>query len=138
MALRVGFEPTAYRLTAGCSTVELPKNICYRTSNDLLSQAVSRQVPSALEDFTSVFGMGTGVTPPPLSLDLVTITEILVSCNCNTQKLVSEFSYSFLKVYSLLIHFKTTQQNISGQDLDLLVSLSLKHYCSYTCDLSTR
>ena len=26
LALRVGFEPTAYRLTAGCSTVELPKN----------------------------------------------------------------------------------------------------------------
>ena len=24
-------------------------------------------VPSALEDLTSVFGMGTGVTPPPLS-----------------------------------------------------------------------
>ena len=26
MALRVGLEPTAYRLTAGCSTIELPKN----------------------------------------------------------------------------------------------------------------
>ena len=31
----------------------------------LLSQAVSRQVPSAQEGLTSVFGMGTGVTPPP-------------------------------------------------------------------------
>lgn len=30
----------------------------------LLSQAVSHQVPSALEGLTSVFGMGTGVTPP--------------------------------------------------------------------------
>ena len=30
----------------------------------LLSQAVSRQVPSAQEGLTSVFGMGTGVTPP--------------------------------------------------------------------------
>ena len=26
LALRVGLEPTAYRLTAGCSTIELPKN----------------------------------------------------------------------------------------------------------------
>ena len=26
LALRVGFEPTTYRLTAGCSTIELPKN----------------------------------------------------------------------------------------------------------------
>jgi len=30
----------------------------------LLSHRVSPAVPSALEDFTSVFGMGTGVTPP--------------------------------------------------------------------------
>ena len=27
MALRVGLEPTTYRLTAGCSTIELPKII---------------------------------------------------------------------------------------------------------------
>ena len=39
------------------------------TSNVLLSQAAARQVPSTLEDFTSVFGMGTGVAPPPSSLD---------------------------------------------------------------------
>src|SRR5574337_1872216 len=31
---------------------------------DLLSRAVAHAVPSALEDFTSVFGMGTGVSPP--------------------------------------------------------------------------
>lgn len=40
-----------------------------QTSNVLLSQAAARQVPSTLEDFTSVFGMGTGVAPPPSSLD---------------------------------------------------------------------
>ena len=37
----------------------------------LLSQAVSRQVPSAQKGLTSVFGMGTGVTPslkPPKSV----------------------------------------------------------------------
>jgi hypothetical protein len=32
--------------------------------NDLLSHAVPRAVPWALEGLTSVFGMGTGVTPP--------------------------------------------------------------------------
>ena len=31
--------------------------------SDLLSHTVARAVPSALKDFTSVFGMGTGVTP---------------------------------------------------------------------------
>jgi hypothetical protein len=35
-----------------------------RSGDDLLSRAVSRGVPSALEGLTSVFGMGTGVTPP--------------------------------------------------------------------------
>ena len=67
MAPRVGFEPTTYRLTAECSTVELPWNI--ETSDDLLSRGAAPQVPSALRGLTSVFGMGTGVTLLPLSLD---------------------------------------------------------------------
>jgi hypothetical protein len=40
----------------------------------LLSQAVSSQVPSALESLTSVFGMGTGVSSllsPPYAIVLV-------------------------------------------------------------------
>ena len=32
--------------------------------NDLLSHSASAAVPSALEDLTAVFGMGTGVAPP--------------------------------------------------------------------------
>jgi hypothetical protein len=32
--------------------------------NDLLSQGVTTQVPSALESLTAVFGMGTGVSSP--------------------------------------------------------------------------
>ena len=32
------------------------------SGDDLLSRAASRQVPSALQSLTSVFGMGTGVT----------------------------------------------------------------------------
>ena len=35
-----------------------------KSGSDLLSRAVSRGVPSALEGLTSVFEMGTGVTPP--------------------------------------------------------------------------
>lgn len=31
LAPRVGFEPTTLRLTAGCSAVELPRNIAFRT-----------------------------------------------------------------------------------------------------------
>jgi hypothetical protein len=32
----------------------------------LLSHSIEAVVPSALEGLTAVFGMGTGVTPPPL------------------------------------------------------------------------
>ena len=35
------------------------------SGGDLLSRAVSSQVPSALKGLTSVFGMGTGGTPDP-------------------------------------------------------------------------
>jgi hypothetical protein len=36
------------------------------SGGDLLSHIVTDAVPSALEGLTSVFGMGTGVSPPPL------------------------------------------------------------------------
>ena len=37
-------------------------------SNYLLSRTVASVVPSALEGLTTVFGMGTGVSPPVWSL----------------------------------------------------------------------
>ena len=50
------------------------KRTCFRKAgpeknlgNVLLSHEVALEVPSALEDFTAVFGMGTGVSPPLLS-----------------------------------------------------------------------
>ena len=36
-----------------------------KSGDDLLSQGGYPQVPSALAVFTAVFGMGTGVSPPP-------------------------------------------------------------------------
>ena len=39
------------------------------SGNVLLSQVVSNQVPSALKGLTSVFGMGTGVSPRLSSLN---------------------------------------------------------------------
>ena len=60
-APQVGLEPTTLRLTAECSAIELLRNM--ESGGDLLSRAVTSQVPSALKGLTSVFGMGTGVTP---------------------------------------------------------------------------
>ena len=62
----------------GVSFVLLPPDMSKRTStsctgsltgNVLLSQAVARQVSSALQSLTSVFGMGTGVSSVLLSPD---------------------------------------------------------------------
>src|SRR5438552_366315 len=43
--------------------------------NDLLSHRVTPAVPSALEGLTSVFGMGTGVSPPQWSPNNGNYTE---------------------------------------------------------------
>ena len=47
MAPQVGLEPTTLRLTAECSAIELLRNIEEMCGSDLLSRAVSSQVPSA-------------------------------------------------------------------------------------------
>ena len=87
LAPPVGLEPTTYRLTAERSAIELLRNIgCgkdvsylprflfFESGDDLLSRAVSSQVPSACGGLTSVFGMGTGGTLQLLS------PEILFGC----------------------------------------------------------
>ena len=51
------------------------------SGNDLLSRAVSSQVPSALKGLTSVFGMGTGGTLSPLSPEF---SRILLSRTLKT------------------------------------------------------
>ena len=71
MAPRVGLEPTTLRLTAECSAIELLRNM--GSGSDLLSRAVSSQVPSALKGLTSVFGMGTGGTPSSSPPEMVNI-----------------------------------------------------------------
>ena len=80
VAPQVRLELTTLRLTAECSAIELLRHVgrnCFRTylesGGDLLSRAVSSQVPSALKGLTSVFGMGTGGTPSPLPPEIVSI-----------------------------------------------------------------
>ena len=72
-APQVGLEPTTTRLTAECSAIELLRII--ESGDDLSYRAVASQVLSAREVLTSVFGMGTGGTPQPLS------PEILCRCH---------------------------------------------------------
>ena len=81
MAPQVRLELTTLRLTAECSAIELLRNAWrilldvgeantsptskLESGSDLLSRAVSSQVPSACGGLTSVFGMGTGGTLQP-------------------------------------------------------------------------
>ena len=69
MAPQVGLEPTTTRLTAECSAIELLRIM--ESGSDLLSRAVSSQVPSARRGLTSVFGMGTGGSLLPLPPEIL-------------------------------------------------------------------
>ena len=69
LAPQVGLEPTTLRLTAECSAIELLRKM--ESGSDLLSRAVTSQVPSAHKGLTSVFGMGTGGSPSPLPPEML-------------------------------------------------------------------
>ena len=61
-----------------CNRVYLSKN----PGDDLLSQGLASQVPSALKSLTSVFGMGTGVASSPSSPgNLLTLISLPVTEN---------------------------------------------------------
>lgn len=72
-----------------------------------------------------MFGMGTGVTPPPLSPGY----SILLFRN---------LSQGSLKTTQCITSFFPTLLFLFGQALDLLVSVSSMYHYTYTPDLSTR
>ena len=96
----------------------------WKCGSDLLSRAVSSQVPSACWGLTSVFGMGTGGTLRPLPPQWVNcVCSGLQPDNCIW---ASKIKYHFFEVLDQL-----------NQAIDLLVSSSYTHYCASTDDLST-
>ena len=70
MAPQAGLEPATDRLTADSSTTELLRNNIRAWQRPTLTGG-NPQLPSALKNLTSVFGMGTGVTsslsPPDIN-----------------------------------------------------------------------
>ena len=58
-----GLRRARRRAALGTKKPPLPRGLNERTGGDLLSQAVARQVPSALRGLTALFGMGRGVSP---------------------------------------------------------------------------
>ena len=108
MALRVGLEPTTYRLTAGCSAIELPKKTLYWR----LPTLPGRYHPSTIGVKRLNFCVRYGYRCLPLAI----VTRLKTTLE-------------------LLVYFK---HELLGQVLDILVSISFKYYYSFTLDLSTR
>ena len=102
------------------------------TGNVLFSRVVSNQVPSAMRGLTSVFGMRTG-DPSLYSHRNGDISSWLSSLYIFDFQSVSKDTLT--TAYKDLT--KLLRSCCSDQALDLLVSVSLMHYCTYTPDLST-
>ena|SRR5699024_2017660 len=122
MAPRVGLEPTTYRLTAECSTIELPRNVHtfliyifnYRTFCKVVrrcSTLPSRHQLSTIDAKRLNFCVRYGYRCIPFAI------------------------VALLFIYKSL--FNHTVIYISGQAFDLLVSVNLKCCHSYISDLST-
>ena len=124
MAPQVGLEPTTLRLTAECSAIELLRNM--KCGSDLLSRAVSSQVPSACWGLTSVFGMGTGGTPRPLPPQRVNLFIGRPGTLTTAYEPLNEIFH----------HFFSWSLDRLNQAIDRLVSSSYTHYCASTDDLS--
>ena len=125
MAPQVGLEPTTTRLTAECSAIELLRNddaenlptlliTLLESGDDLLSRAVSSQVPSALRGLTSVFGMGTGGTLLPLSPEIVfhflCLFQGLHPDNC-TQRVDLNASLNSSEIFRFSFRFRSATQD---------------------------
>ncbi len=86
--------------------------ISHQSGDDLLSQGPTPQVPSALAGLTSVFGMGTGGSPP--------LSPPEISCAQHPEHSIA-----------------STHVKNSKQALDRLVPVSFTHCCASTSGLST-
>ena len=65
------------------------------SGGDLLSRAVSSQVPSALKGLTSVFGMGTGGTPSPLPPEIASFFKVHTLTTAHREEKISVRSTVF-------------------------------------------
>ena len=79
--------------------------------NDLLSQGVAPQLPSALRSLTSVFGMGTGVSFSPLSPDIIYYTNFL-----------SLFNYLFIFFIGVSCKIKCNKKYVKAIDKPCKIS----------------
>ena len=127
------------------------------SGGDLLSRAVTSQVPSACGGLTSVFGMGTGGTLQPLSPEILFFSRLLASAPLSASFALALFAY--LLRFRSLSHLENHTGKVTSKlpylsllpplslRLPLFASLSLRssprpisigklpHCCAFTADL---
>ena len=136
MAPQVRLELTTPRLTAECSAIELLRNM--ESGDDLSSRAVSSQVLSTLKGLTSVFGMGTGGTPSPLSPE-IGWRLLCFSCFAHPQNLIPlrfRASIEFRLALSAFASFAPHSLFLRSSPRPISID-KLSHHCVYTVNLST-
>ena len=136
MAPQVRLELTTPRLTAECSAIELLRNM--ESGDDLSSRAVSSQVLSTLKGLTSVFGMGTGGTPSPLSPE-IGWRLLCFSCFAHPQNLIPLRFRTFIEFRLALSAFASfAPHSLFLRSSPRPISIDkLSHHCVYTVNLST-
>ena len=109
MGRLMGIEPMHAGATIQC--VNRFTKAAIKTSNALSSQSVSRQVLSAYECLTTVFGMGTGESTQLSSLDIIlnvyTFKTIQKKLRCSYKHFSFKLSPRFISIGPLhaLRHF---------------------------------
>ena len=108
------------------------------SGDDLSSRAVSSQVLSTLKGLTSVFGMGTGGTPSPLSPE-IGWRLLCFSCFAHPQNLIPLRFHAFIEFRLALSAFASfTPHSLFLRSSPRPISIDkLSHHCVYTVNLST-
>ena len=108
------------------------------SGDDLSSRAVSSQVLSTLKGLTSVFGMGTGGTPSPLSPE-IGWRLLCFSCFAHPQNLIPlrfRASIEFRLAPSAFASFAPHSLFLRSSPRPISID-KLSHHCVYTVNLST-
>ena len=108
------------------------------SGDDLSSRAVSSQVLSTLKGLTSVFGMGTGGTPSPLSPE-IGWRLLCFSCFAHPQNLIPLRFGAFIEFRLALSAFASfAPHSLFLRSSPRPISIDkLSHHCVYTVNLST-
>ena len=108
------------------------------SGDDLSSRAVSSQVLSTLKGLTSVFGMGTGGTPSPLSPE-IGWHLLCFSCFAHPQNLIPLRFRAFIEFRlapSAFASFAPHSLFLRSSPRPISID-KLSHRCVYTVNLST-